>query len=73
MKNFCEKHHLTYRGQRCPACEKERIASFKVSKQKKTTLIGQASREAYIDEYTQVEVDLESMLAEKFGNVTKLK
>ena len=72
MKNFCEKHHLTYRGQRCPACEKERIASFKVNRQNQT-LIGQASREAYIDEYTQVEVDLESMLAEKFGNVTKMK
>lgn len=50
MRNLCEKHHLTYNGAHCPLCEKERIASFKVSK--RTVVIpGQASRESYFDEY----------------------
>lgn len=28
MKNHCEKHHYTFEGNRCPLCEKERIASM---------------------------------------------
>ena len=52
MKNFCEKHHLGYNGDRCPMCEKERIASFKVSKSKITIVLpGQAPRESYYEEY----------------------
>lgn len=79
MKNFCEKHHLGYVGARCPMCEKERVNSFKVSKSLKP-IVGQASREAYFDEYKQVaesvpisDNDMEAMLLEKFGNLSKLK
>lgn len=28
MKNRCEKHHFTFEGNRCPICEKERIAEM---------------------------------------------
>ena len=28
MKNHCEKHHYTFEGNRCPICEKERIAEM---------------------------------------------
>lgn len=77
MKNFCEKHHLSYVGARCPMCEKERIASFRVSK---TSMVvpGLASREDYYDEYIKPEPavisdsDMEAMLLEKFGKVSKL-
>ena len=51
MKNICEKHHLTYTGHHCPMCEKERIASFKVSKNTSFVVPGQASRESYYSEY----------------------
>lgn len=51
MRNLCEKHHLTYTGVRCPMCEKERIASFKVSKNANFIVPGQASRESYFNEY----------------------
>lgn len=77
MKNFCETHHLGYTGARCPMCEKERIASFRVSKTTKV-LPGQASRESYYSEYRKPEPvlisdsDMEAMLLEKFGKVSKL-
>jgi hypothetical protein len=77
MKNFCEKHHLGYIGARCPMCEKERIASFRVSKASKV-VPGLASRESYYDEYVKPEPmtisdsDMEAMLLEKFGKVSKL-
>lgn len=77
MKNFCEKHHLGYTGTRCPMCEKERIASFRVSKASRV-IPGQASRESYYDEYIKPEApsisdtDMEVMLLEKFGKVSKL-
>ena len=77
MKNFCETHHLGYTGARCPMCEKERIASFRVSKTTKV-LPGQASRESYYSEYMKPEPavisdsDMEAMLLEKFGKVTKI-
>lgn len=77
MKNFCETHHLGYTGARCPMCEKERIASFRVSKSTKV-LPGQASRESYYSEYMKPEPavisdsDMEAMLLEKFGKVSKL-
>ena len=51
MRNLCEKHHLTYTGSHCPMCEKERSASFKVSK-RTVILPGQASRESYYEEYS---------------------
>lgn len=53
MKNFCEKHHLSYTGNRCPMCEKERIASFKVSRPT-VILPGQASRESYYEDYRPI-------------------
>lgn len=28
LKNLCQKHHLYYRGERCPLCESERIESY---------------------------------------------
>lgn len=56
MKNFCEKHHLGYNGDRCPMCEKERIASFKVSKHT-VILPGQASRESYFEDYRPIPND----------------
>lgn len=77
MKNFCEKHHLGYVGTRCPMCEKERIASFRVSKASRI-VPGLASRESYYDEYMKPEPvaisdsDMEAMLLEKFGKVSKL-
>ena len=77
MKNFCEKHHLGYAGTRCPMCEKERIASFHVSKASKV-IPGLASRESYYDEYIKPEPmtisdsDMEAMLLEKFGKVSKI-
>ena len=77
MRNFCEKHHLGFTGNRCPQCEKERIASFKVSKTHRTTP-GLAPRELYFDEYTEPEPvvitdsDMEAMLLEKFGKVSKI-
>lgn len=77
MKNFCEKHHLGYVEVRCPMCEKERIASFHVSKTSKV-LPGQASRESYYSEYMKPEPvaisdnDMKAMLLEKFGKVSKL-
>lgn len=77
MKNFCETHHLGYTGARCPMCEKERIASFRVSKSTKV-LPGQASRESYYSEYMKPEPavisdsDMEAMLLEKFGKVSKI-
>ena len=77
MKNFCEKHHLGYVEARCPMCEKERIASFRVSKTSKV-LPGHASRESYYSEYMKPEPvvisdsDMETMLLEKFGKVSKL-
>jgi hypothetical protein len=77
MKNFCETHHLGYTGARCPMCEKERIASFRVSKTTKV-LPGQASRESYYSEYMKPEPvvisdsDMEAMLLEKFGKVSKI-
>jgi hypothetical protein len=77
MKNFCETHHLGYTGARCSMCEKERIASFRVSKSTKV-LPGQASRESYYSEYMKPEPavisdsDMEAMLLEKFGKVSKL-
>ena len=77
MKNFCETHHLGYTGARCPMCEKERIASFRVSKTSKV-LPGQASRESYYSEYMKPEPvtisdsDMEAMLLEKFGKVSKI-
>ena len=77
MNNFCEKHHLVYRGNRCPMCEKERITSFRVSKNNKT-LVGQAPRDLYYSDYIKPEPvdisdsDMETMLLEKFGKVSKL-
>ena len=95
MRNFCEKHQLGFTGNRCPQCEKERIASFKVSKTHKTTP-GLAPREMYFDEYrpksnndivvvldydeqivphkhkTISDSDMEAMLLEKFGKVSKI-
>jgi hypothetical protein len=58
-------------------CEKERIASFRVSKSTKV-LPGQASRESYYSEYMKPEPvvisdsDMEAMLLEKFGKVSKI-
>ena len=77
MKNFCEIHHLGYTGARCPMCEKERIASFRVSKSNRV-IPGQASRDIYYEEYAKPEPvmisdsDMEAMLLEKFGKVSKL-
>lgn len=52
MKNFCDKHHLIYANTRCPVCENERIAAFKVSKYVQTSVEpGCASRKAYYEEY----------------------
>lgn len=83
MKTFCEKHHLTYTGNRCPMCEKERVASFKVSRHT-VTLPGQASRDSYFEEYmtkngNTTEYDnisdsqLADLLASKFGKVRTIK
>lgn len=78
MKNFCEKHHLSYTGDRCPFCEKERIAAFRVSKSTRI-LPGQAPRDLYFNEYKKPEPvmitdsDMEDMLMAKFGKVSKLK
>ena len=77
MRNLCEKHHLTYIGDRCPMCEKERIASFKVRKHD-NVIVGQASRDLYFEEYqpqetvTITDSDMEAMLLEKFGKVSKI-
>ena len=78
MKNFCEKHHLSYIGNRCPICEKERISSFRVSKSTRP-IPGQAPRELYFSEYMKPEpaamtdIDTEDKLIAKCGKVSKLK
>jgi hypothetical protein len=68
MRNLCEKHHLTYTGAHCPLCEKERIASFKVSK-RSLTLPKQASRELYYEEYMPKPLNDDIMVIDNINKI----
>lgn len=72
MKKYCVKHHLSYEGRICPLCEKERINSFKVTKNTNPVL-GQAPRELYEEESTPMsDYEMEQKLMSKFGNISRL-
>lgn len=71
--NFCEKHHLSFNGARCPMCEKERINDMaKRCHASHHNPVGLAPRQSYFEEYAKKEEpDLAEILSAKF-NVGKL-
>lgn len=74
MKNYCEKHHLTFNGLRCPCCEKDRINNmverFGKYVETKTEPVGNYSKES-AKKYENPNLSWED-LSEKF-NIIKSK
>ena len=48
IKKYCQTHHLYYKGEKCPLCEKERIQLMteKYSPKKKVEKPKEASKES---------------------------
>lgn len=74
MKNHCEKHHFTFEGNRCPICEKERIAEMVHKFIPRTVEIDKKINERYkkVNEVLNPDVSWED-LQDKFNVIVKEK
>lgn len=76
MKNFCEKHHLSFNGTHCPCCEKERIGNMLakfgkyIVNNENTKTVGNYSKKSS-EKYYNPDLNWDD-LAEKF-NIVKSK
>ena len=74
MKNHCEKHHFTFEGNRCPICERERIAEMVYKFIPRTVEIDKKINERHkkVNEVLNPDVSWED-LQDKFNVIVKEK